>query len=76
MGELGDININKRAKKTQYTKKKLVVPDKRILVVDDVKVNLKVIEGLLKKTLIQIETADGGAKCIEKAYNKNMMSYY
>lgn len=69
LGELGDININKRIQNTVY-KEKLVVPDKRILVVDDVKVNLKVIEGLLKKTLIQIETADGGAKCIEKAYNK------
>lgn len=69
LGELGDININKRTQNTVY-KEKLVVPDKRILVVDDVKVNLKVIEGLLKKTMIQIETADGGAKCIEKAYNK------
>ncbi len=69
LGELGDININKRTQNTVY-KEKLVVPDKRILVVDDVKVNLKVIEGLLKKTQIQIETADGGAKCIEKAYNK------
>lgn len=69
LGELGDINIHKRTKNTVY-KEKLVVPDKRILVVDDVKVNLKVIEGLLKKTQIQIETADGGAKCIEKAYNK------
>ena len=69
LGKLGDININKRTQNTVY-KEKLVVPDKRILVVDDVKVNLKVIEGLLKKTQIQIETADGGAKCIEKAYNK------
>lgn len=69
LGELGDININKRTQNTVY-KEKLVVPDKRILIVDDVKVNLKVIEGLLKKTQIQIETADGGAKCIEKAYNK------
>ena len=69
LGELGDININKRTQNTVY-KEKLVVPDKRSLVVDDVKVNLKVIEGLLKKTQIQIETADGGAKCIEKAYNK------
>ena len=69
LGELGDINIHKRTKNTVY-KEKLVVPDKRILVVDDVKVNLKVIEGLLKKTQIKIETADGGAKCIEKAYNK------
>ena len=69
LGELGDININKRTKTTVY-KEKLVAPDKRILVVDDVKVNLKVIEGLLKKTQIQIETVDGGAKCIEKAYNK------
>lgn len=53
LGELGDINIHKRTKNTVY-KEKLVVPDKRILVVDDVKVNLKVIEGLLKLSLIHI----------------------
>lgn len=69
LGELGDINKKKSAKKTVY-KEKFTAPDKKILVVDDVKVNLKVIEGLLKKTKLLIDTADGGAKCIEKAYNE------
>lgn len=68
-GELGDINKKKSAKKTVY-KEKFTAPDKKILVADDVKVNLKVIEGLLKKTKLLIDTADGGAKCIEKAYNE------
>ncbi|MGN0319213.1 MAG: ATP-binding protein [Lachnospira sp.] len=42
-----------------------VAPDAHILVVDDVEINLKVVEGLLKKTHIQIDTAESGMKCIE-----------
>ncbi|MBO4903192.1 MAG: response regulator [Lachnospiraceae bacterium] len=37
----------------------------RILVVDDVPMNLKLITALLKKTKINIDTADGGQKAIE-----------
>ena len=42
----------------------------RILVVDDVPVNLKVISNLLKKTKIQVDTAESGAACIEMVSNK------
>ena len=40
-------------------------PEARILVVDDVAVNLKVVCALLKTTLIQIDTASGGDMAIE-----------
>ena len=40
-------------------------PDARILVVDDVDLNLKVFKGLLKRSKMQIETALSGARAIE-----------
>lgn len=40
-------------------------PDARILVVDDVEVNLKVIVNLLKKTRLRVDTAGSGAKALE-----------
>ncbi len=40
-------------------------PDAKILVVDDIELNLKLIGALLKKTQIQIVFADGGNKAIE-----------
>ncbi|HOO28974.1 MAG TPA: response regulator, partial [Lachnospiraceae bacterium] len=40
-------------------------PKARILVVDDNEINLKVFEGLLRKTQIHIETAESGAECLK-----------
>lgn len=40
-------------------------PDAKILVVDDVPLNLKVIQGLLKKTGIQVDTAIRGQECLD-----------
>ncbi|MCR5688503.1 MAG: response regulator [Lachnospiraceae bacterium] len=42
-------------------------PDAKILVVDDIKMNLTVITKLLKRTEIQIDTALSGPEAIEKA---------
>ena len=42
-----------------------LAPDAKILVVDDVTMNLKVVEGLLKATKIQIDTAVRGSECLE-----------
>lgn len=39
-------------------------PDARILVVDDVAVNLRVISNLLKKTRINVDTAENGKQCL------------
>lgn len=44
----------------------LFAPDARILLVDDVSMNLKVFCGLLKNTLIHIDTASSGMECLEK----------
>ncbi len=45
-------------------------PDARILVVDDVPVNSKIVRLLLKNTRIQIVTAESGRECLEK-YNSD-----
>ncbi|MBO5155064.1 MAG: response regulator [Eubacterium sp.] len=42
-----------------------LAPEAKILVVDDVAMNLKVVEGLLKETDIQIDTAVSGRECLE-----------
>lgn len=42
-------------------------PDARILIVDDTRMNLMVASGLLKRTGMQIDTAESGAEAIELA---------
>ena len=44
----------------------LYIPDAKILVVDDTKINQTVIKQLLKRTGAQLDTADGGNECLEK----------
>jgi signal transduction histidine kinase len=43
---------------------------KKILVVDDNKVNLKVAERLLKNYNVNVETASSGQECLDKIHNK------
>ncbi len=47
-----------------------VAPDAEILVVDDTPINLTVVKGLLKKTLIKIDTAESGFETLEKVKKK------
>jgi signal transduction histidine kinase/CheY-like chemotaxis protein len=47
-----------------------VAPDAKILVVDDIKVNLEVIIGLLKQTKVQVDTAGSGGACLEAVMHK------
>jgi signal transduction histidine kinase/CheY-like chemotaxis protein/HPt (histidine-containing phosphotransfer) domain-containing protein len=48
-------------------REKFIAPDARILVVDDMIVNLTVLTNLLKNTRMQIDTAESGDQCIELA---------
>lgn len=52
-------------KQIEVFKDEFTAKDAHILVVDDVEMNLKVFTGLLKKSLIQIDTAKSGATAIE-----------
>lgn len=45
-------------------------PDARVLVVDDTKMNLTVIEGLLEPTLVKVITAMSGAEALELVKNE------
>lgn len=45
-------------------------PDAKILVVDDTRMNLEVCKGLLKKTRIQVDTADSGLECLNMIMKK------
>ena len=44
-------------------------PDARVLVVDDVEMNLKVIKNLLKDTQVTLETAMSGQECLDMTKN-------
>ena len=44
---------------------KFTAPAARILVVDDTEMNLKVIKGLLKRTLIQVDVVLSGPECLQ-----------
>ncbi|MBQ9349299.1 MAG: response regulator [Oscillibacter sp.] len=49
--------------------KVLTAPEMRLLVVDDVELNLKVVRGFLKETGIQIDTAFSGPQCLQMTEN-------
>lgn len=53
------------SQKNARHQKKFEAPEARVLVVDDVEVNLKVIVNLLKETRIRVETAISGFQCLE-----------
>lgn len=55
---------------SEKQRQSLVAPDANVLVVDDVEINLKVMKGLLKKTQVQVDTADSGRKCLEHVTKK------
>ncbi len=53
-------------RRTEEYHERFQAPDARILVVDDVKMNLAVVAGLLKRVRIQIDTAESGFEALEK----------
>ncbi len=66
---VGDINKPKETpeKKNQTG---FIAPKANILVVDDNRTNLKVVSALLKKTKANVDTAESGMECLEKAKEK------
>jgi len=61
IGERIDVGSQNRKK----YKESFVAPNAKVLVVDDVLTNLKVFQGLLKKTQIKITTCLSGKECLE-----------
>lgn len=66
---IGSFDIKKRihSREGQHYESRFMAPAARILVVDDVAMNLKVFVNLLKETQIEIDTAQSGAECIALA---------
>ncbi len=64
--ELGDYKITyeEQVKKRKKYKESLRAPDARILIVDDNPMNIVVIQNLIKRTEIQIDTAESGDEAL------------
>jgi len=71
--KVGDFNkiISRSNETNKVASKEYIGKDVKILVVDDVKLNIKVVKGLLKKHSIEIVEALSGPECIEK-YEEGM----
>ncbi len=63
---MGTINTSGPSKNAgNLTKKKrLRAPNARVLIVDDIEMNIKVTKGLLKETQIKVDTALSGSECL------------
>lgn len=65
---MGDFTsaYQKMHKTRERETERFTAPDARILIVDDNKVNLVVAKGLVKRTMIQIDTVESGMEALEK----------
>ena len=66
MGNYEESYRRMMATQTAY-KESFVAPDAKILVVDDTAMNLTVVRGLLKQTMVQVETVLSGYECLARA---------
>ena len=62
--------FERSAQDTAHYQESFQAPDAKILVVDDTRMNLEVCKGLLKKTRIQVDTADSGIECLNMIMKK------
>ena len=69
---MGDIEkaLRYSASERKKYRERFTAPDAEILVIDDTPMNLEVLSGLLKKTLIKIDTASSGDEGIELSLKK------
>ena len=68
-GEIGEFKpavISKTARSRESSRRYFTAPGRRILVVDDMPMNLQVLTGLLKRSEMIIDTASGGKECISR----------
>ena len=67
MKPVGKLDEAANSEQNKVDKEKYHAPEARILVVDDVRMNVKVIQSLLKRTQIQVGTATSGEECLALA---------
>ncbi len=79
LNKRGEAAPNKESADTADKKDRFTAPHARILVVDDVKMNLNVVRLLLKNTGIQIDLASSGDECLKytlmKRYDLILMDH-
>lgn len=65
--EMGDFTekYSRISAQQKVYSKNFIAPEARILVVDDVEMNLQVVRNLLKRTRIQVDTASSGMECLK-----------
>ncbi len=67
-------SFDQEESKASITKEKVqeafVAPGAKVLVVDDNKMNLKVVQALLKRSQVQLDMAGGGNECLEMTKKK------
>lgn len=61
---IGDSEMKKITAKSGRYQESFHAPEAKVLIVDDNRVNIKVIEGLLKKTWVQITAVESGEECL------------
>lgn len=64
VGALSDFDCAQSA--PVHTETQRTAPDARVLIVDDNRVNIAVLKGLLKRTKVQVDCVQSGAACLEK----------
>ncbi|MBR6003133.1 MAG: response regulator, partial [Lachnospiraceae bacterium] len=64
--DMGSIEEASKGDSARGAEDIFMAPDAKILIVDDSKVNLSVIKGLLKNSKMSIDTASSGMECLEK----------
>lgn len=64
--KIGELSTQNNANKRKKYQSSFTAPNARALLVDDVGINLKVLKGLLKPTLIGVDMANSGRECLEK----------
>ena len=61
---IGDVR-EKKADTVKKLKVTFMAPDARILIVDDARINISVLKGLLRPTKVQIDSCESGKRCLE-----------
>ena len=69
---IGDVDIMQTTEEIPVGEyqPKFIAPKAHILIVDDVPINLKVMQGLLKKTKICVDVAESGIQCLDMVKEK------
>ncbi len=62
---IGQLDINTARPEVKKYRESFTAPDAKILIVDDVKVNIKLMTELLKKTQLNMDTAESGTAAIK-----------